>query len=208
MSLIALTLAASMLPASQSVAPQVGDYFPLVPGTRWTYEERSGRIAATSRDEVLEPVDVGGRPAFPIRTTVEGRVVDTRYYRIEGDQVVIVAFDPKAPLEVPQPVLRVGSGRTQWAFAGRIPFMGGPVPLELSGTSVPRGRRKVLGEDREVIEVSIDANFENDANTRLISRQTAIYAKGVGLVEMTERRTISRTTTETRYRLIRFEPPS
>src|SRR5579884_3442892 len=86
--------------------PSVADFFPLVPGTLRTFQEQ-GVSNTVTVDEVGQPVDVGGKPAVPVKTREGTKLVNTTYYRIDGNTVYIVAYDPKHPLPDPMPVLQL-----------------------------------------------------------------------------------------------------
>jgi hypothetical protein len=162
-----------------SPAASVGDFFPLAPGTRWTYED------TTTHEEYVqeagEPMEVGDGLATPVYVKERGRRGETAYYRIVDDTVFLVAYDAKKPLAAPMPVLKVGPDRVKWTYSGKLPFDGGEVTLVQAGESAPKGRRKVLEQQLDVIEVKFERTFET-----MKMRQESVYARGIGMVEMKE----------------------
>lgn len=181
------------------------EYFPLTPGTRWTYREE-GKFSTKAYDDLVLPaVEVGGQPAVPIQTSEGGRVLETVYYRALGDTILIVAYDAKKPLETPRPLFKVGPKKETWEFQGTTPFYEDLVPLEVKGESSPKGRRKVLEKDADCIEVKFEAQMMAAPGMVLKSNQTALYAKGIGLFEMTEKTVIGKNTDQRKLKLVSFQ---
>lgn len=199
--MILAVLASTVLaaPASEAAA-----FFPLVPGTKWHYEEVGGG-ARIYVDEVGEAVDVDGHPAFPVVST-QGNQKDSVFYRIDADSANIVAYDAKQPLASPRPVLKVGSGRMRWTYTGETPFFRSPVVLRMTGESTRKGTREVLGNRVDVLEVKLDAKMEADAGTTIEVVQVAIYGRGIGLIEMTETGKVGTNSSRRTLKLIKFEP--
>ena len=101
-------------------ALSVEEFFPLIPGTKWTYvSDVGGNMASTQIDEVKAPVMIAEKEAFPIVTKVSGRLVGTSCYRIEGDTVYMVAEAPTKPFATPQPILKYENGKTNWKSESR-----------------------------------------------------------------------------------------
>lgn len=139
-----MTLLAALLLAPAPDAPAtVADFFPLVPGTRRTYEEKSDRGTLTLVYEVGgRTVVLGDGDAVPVvQKSGFNQVLGTDYYRIVGPTVFIVgkgeertekaaitggAIDLSAPrrkmtvlleLQPPMPVIRYEGKETTWTFA-------------------------------------------------------------------------------------------
>jgi hypothetical protein len=182
------------------------DYFPLAPGTKWVFREEAQFAEGTYSDEVKDPINVGGESIIPVETRQNGKLVDTVHYRVSGDTISIFAYDIKQPLEVPRPVLRVGTGTVKWEYAGMTPFLGAVVPLTVKGASTPKGKRKVLDREVECLEVRFEARIGPPDKKPILSKQVAIYAKGIGLVEMQEKTTVDRKTEERKLKLVEFTP--
>ena len=200
-SLLLLT-ALTLTPSVESVS----DYFPLVPGTKWHYSESSRGGDVSFVDEVGKPVDLEGGSATPILTKMSGRLVDTRYYRVEGDTVWWVAYGEKKMLPQPQPIFKLGSGKTKWTFDGETMFVNEPAPFRNESESNRKGRRKVLDVEREVVEVRQKGLLGGDRGTQVRGSQVAMYAKGVGLVELQSEQSMGGNTSKSLLRLVKFEP--
>lgn len=194
-----LLLAAALLGSSAA------DFFPLDVGTKWHYEETVANIATVHTDEVLSPVKIGELMATPIASSVNGHVYDTLYYRVEGDTVFLVAYDPKKPLSLPLPILKVADGRVKWDYVGETELADEPANLSMKCESAPKGERDVLGTRRETIELKVEAQVGGSAATGIKNRQTALYAKGVGMIEMRGEGKVGNTTTKFERKLIKFE---
>lgn len=195
----------TLLLAVAIAAPSAADYFPLVPGTKWHYEERVGRGVTIHLDEVLEPVEVGGHMATPIASSLNGHVYDTVYYRIVDDTVMLVAYDAKKPLELPVPILKVGDGRVKWEHVGETELANEPAALSMKCESAPKGEREVLGRRVPVVELKVDASVGGSDMTGIRNRQTAIYGKGIGLIEIKGEGTVGPRTTKFERKLVKME---
>ncbi|MBX3118035.1 MAG: hypothetical protein KF784_03150 [Fimbriimonadaceae bacterium] len=198
-------LAASLTFAQAAVA----DYFPTQPGTKWTYETTldSMKLKAISVDEVLPHIEIDGKLAIPFTTSDNAGPLEKRFYRIEGDTVYIVAYNQKEPLVTPHPILKVDTKKVQWEFSGGTIYRGDLIPLTMKGQSTPKGKRKILDEQRECIELVLEAEMEVIPGRFQRVKQTMIYAKGLGLVEMETQDTVDRNTIKSKMKLIKFEAP-
>lgn len=183
------------------------DFFPLVPGTKWIYEEQGGMMRLLYTDEVKEPVEVGGIRLTPVQTKQGDKVVETVYYQVTPTAVAIGAYDMKALLSDPRPVFKVDGDRTTWEFSGTTPFVRDQVPLFMRGEAKRNGKKKVLGEERETLMVKIDATVAAADGVTIKSKQTAYYAAGVGLYEMREEGTIGSQVSKRSMILIKRDLP-
>ena len=197
--LISLALACALVPTR---ADSAADYFPVGAGTKWTYTEETRYGSGKYTDEAKAPIEFGADRAYPVERRQEGKVVDTVYYRIGGDTVSIVAYDPKYPLEVPRIVLKVGAGPQRWEYSG----VGTASHIKVKAVSTTKGKRSILGREAECLEVKVESILEVPDQRPLVSRQTSIYAKGVGLVEMQDKMTVDRKTEERKVKLVEFAP--
>ncbi|HVL39778.1 MAG TPA: hypothetical protein VM328_10360 [Fimbriimonadaceae bacterium] len=198
-----LLLAATLL---GSQASDAAEFFPLTPGTKWHYVESSQMGETNYVDEAGLPVQIDGKAAIPVTTTMNGRVIDTRYFRVEGDTAYWVAYGEKKVLNPPQPILKVGVRRTTWNFQGDTLFINESTPLSLRCESNHKGRQKVLDLEREVLEVKQTGVLGGDRGTQVTGKQVALYARGVGLFEFTSEQTFGASKSRSRLRLVRFEP--
>jgi hypothetical protein len=194
------------LALSQSTS-SVADYFPLQPGTKWDCQETAGMMSFTTRHVVGDPVEIDGKQATPIISTHQGKEFVRTYYRIEGDSVLIVAYDAKKPLGSPTPILKLGKGSVKWEFTGDSVMIHEPIGISMKGESSTPKKRSVLGQETEAIEVRLNGILGSDAGTAVKTNQVAYYAKGIGLVEMQSESTVGKTKSKTSLKLVRFEPP-
>lgn len=185
--------------------PDVAAYFPLTAGTRWTYEV-SGLNASV--DLAKSSIEIEGKQAVPVVTLREGKEIDPRYYRIEGDTVYLVAFEPLKPLPSAHPILRVNEKRSVWTYNGHTQMHGALVPFSFKAQSNQKGKRNYFGKDRACIEVVMDAEIEVLPGQVIKYKQTTLFAADVGWVETKTRQTVDRKSQETTIRLVRFEPAS
>src|SRR5689334_8201092 len=103
----------SALLAVASIASPVEDYFPLVPGTRWTYEDGNG---LQMTEEVGQPIDAPKKIKLtPVVTSSGGRTFGSNLYGLDGDTMKLYGTisgssksDPNL-LKEPQPILRIAS---------------------------------------------------------------------------------------------------
>lgn len=182
----------------------VSEYFPLKVGTKWHYEEEGSYARDT--DEVKAIVPIEGKDTVLIATTRNKRVIDTRYYRIEGDTLFLVANDPLDPIPTPQPILKYSGTKATWTYEGRAQFYRDWVKVAYKAQVVPKAKRNLFGADRECIELTVDATMEGAGGIDIVTRQVTTYAAGVGWVEMKQRQKIGSKTTESTTRLVKFEP--
>lgn len=202
--MIAATLLSFSLVLVQS--PLAEDYFPLKPGTKWEYSEDNKFSKKSYVDTVLEPVEIASQLAYPIQTTENGQPLEKVYYRASGDTVFIVAYDKEKPLPSPRPLFKVGTGKSNWEYRGTTPFYEDLVPLEVKGSASAKGRRTAIGLTVDCIEVKFEAQLMAAPGMVLKSNQTAIYGKGIGLLEMTEKTTVDRKSEERKLKLVSFTP--
>lgn len=184
---------------------EAADYFPLEPGTTWVYSD-SQAPEAGFEDRVGNPQPIDGKQAVPIVTTIRGQVDGSTFYRVEGDTVLLVAFEQNRPLKNPYPVFKLSGGKDGWSYTGMTQWFGEPAPITMKGTARKTKNREVLGEDRETIEVTIDAVIGDSDGVNMKSHQVAIYAKGIGLVELKDKTKMNKSTTERKRTLVSFTP--
>jgi hypothetical protein len=186
--------AAFTLMAGHMAAPDVSDFFPLHPGDVYTFHESGAGLQDDFVDTVGEPMDIAGAQAFPISTkTDQESGSETTYYRIFENKVIIVAFDPKAPLKEPYSIIQLNDRGQKWNYIGATTLMGVEAALKMEGRSKMIGQREVLGSKVDVLEVVLDATVVDTQASEhmnqpvgLKTKQTALYARGIGLYEMKE----------------------
>jgi len=174
-----LTLACGLAFHSNTAA----DFFPLVTGTLRRYEQKTGDLTQVV-NIVGKGMDMGGAMAIPMTETPMGHSPTVTYYRVDGDQVVIIANDLKHPLPSPMPILKVGPGKVEWDFRGATQTGPQGELLQVHGESHLAGQREVLGKKVDIIDVKLSFSV-GSGMTQLIYEQHTIYARGLGMVEMT-----------------------
>lgn len=194
------TLAAIALLAQQ--VSLASDFYPLRPGDEFTYLEESMRVQTTFVDRVGEPIDLKGRQGYPITTYLAGQPVGTGYFAVQGDTVLNLALDKDKPLETPYPILVVGDKGAKWEHTGAVPVAEYVAMVTMKGESKRGKPRQLFGETRQTLEVS----FSMDTGDRISSRQKAVYASGLGLVEMEETTQLGRQRMKRTRKLIAFKP--
>lgn len=195
-------MVSALLVLAASAAPQAAeDYFPLLKGTRWTYRDMVNEYV----DEVMEPIKIGEVDAIPVTTFLDGKRAESTYYSSTPEGLFIVAYDAKKALPSPMPVFK--SKERSWTYSGLTQWLGGFSPIEMKGSVSPRGKRKVLGKDVETIEVRLDAKIGGAEGGSMSVKQTATYARGIGLVRMVQSNTINGREQKSTVELVRHDPP-
>ncbi|MBX3112178.1 MAG: hypothetical protein KF857_09230 [Fimbriimonadaceae bacterium] len=195
---------AALLPLMSTllVAGDAAAYFPTVPGTTWTYSEKTGRSQEVFTDKVGKPTKLLDKEVAPFTTVSHGRTSEPTFYLVEGDTVFVI-FKSYIKKEVDDqvvreattyqyPVLKVDDKRTTWEFAGKTEFMKTVADMVLKGTSRPIGKRKVLGKDVDCVEVTLDVIYGAAGEPPIKSVQRSVYGKGIGLVEMEQTTTVNK----------------
>ncbi len=186
----------------------VDDYFPLQAGTRWTYEDES---KALSVDTAHKPIDLGdGKTAVPIETTMGGRPAGIVLYQNLIGTVCIVGFQNKLGakadlLESSRPVLMVKEGKATWDYYGQVPSPLGPIPLNIKGSSQPGPKKTLLGMTVDTVSVEMISRVGVGSDAYEI-RQSVLYGKGIGMIEMAEATKAGRNSVKRTLRLVKFEP--
>lgn len=147
-----MILASLLLGASASLT--AADFFPLTPGQRWIYEEKSSAKVTVIDEVAPKPVFFEDQPCYAIlRKSKFNQLLDTTYYRVDGPTVLIVGYGEDRRAATPNvgdpvdftrtadkknvllrlipalPVFKFDGGPTQWTFA-EVPKIQGPVGEE------------------------------------------------------------------------------
>lgn len=192
----------AMLPAPTL---EVGTYFPLATGTTWTYEDVNEAGSQTYVDSVGNEQEVGGLKAWPIVTKFGNKIDGSTFYRIDGDEVLVVAFDQNKPLPAPYPIIKLGSGKNAWEYKGTTQWIGDEAPLNIKGTCKRAGSKELFGSKHEVIEVVLDASIGPKGSAGLKSHQVSLYASDIGLIELKDTTTVNKRKTVKTRTLIAFK---
>lgn len=181
------------------------DYFPCAEGTRWKYkDEQNGALII---DQAMAAVVINKLSATPIERTFSGSST-TSYYRMEGDTLFVVAYDIKAPLPDAMPILKVGDGRVEWKYNGQTEFVKTAASLATTNWSKPSGKKSILGQSVDTIEVHSTAIVHPSDQTEIQVDCVQIYAKGIGLVDQVQTgRLKGQPATKDHISLVEFNPP-
>lgn len=175
-------------------SPAAADFFPLETGLKWHYQANDTKEVTI--DLTGKPIDIEGSPATPI--LVQGKF--PTYYRVQGDSAYKVADDPRKPISPNIPILKMGSSNVKWRWDGLDEGM----PLSIESESSPPKERDVLGKKTPVVEVRTNATL-GSRESGMKFKQTSYYAKGMGLIEMSEELTVAKRTDKRGFKLVKFE---
>lgn len=190
-----------------SDARDVAAFFPLVPGTKWVYEDRVGKNDVQYFEDRIEtPVKIGELEATPMTTYLGGRKLDSSFYRYQGDDVMLVANEPDKPFAKPYSVFRFTSNRANWDFSGETQFLGGPAGFTMKCESKAGGERTFDGKRLRTLELRVEATINGGSGTTVKTVQVATYGESVGLLEMKETGTIAGQKHNRVRKLIEFTP--
>jgi len=197
--------------AASAFASTIEDFSPMIPGTKWTYEDGNGLQLV---EQLREPIDIGkGVMAYPKSSSASRNASAAELYRIQDNTLEMVGYLDKSKKESPinlfsppQPVLRVASGKAEWQYSTELPTTQGPVLQLVHADSNHGPKRKILDREVETLIVHVFSQIGNDKEGVQI-RQDAVYGKGIGLVEMTEATKAGGRTVKRVLKLVKFEPP-
>lgn len=193
--------------AALAPAPTVTDFFPTTPGVRRHYDIEYDSRSGTQIEEVGKPVVIEGKPTTPVTQTLSGISIGTCYYSIEDGTVLIVATSPKALLKKAIPILKVGVPSAKWDFEQASPVLP-PQNLTVHLESVLKGKRKVLGTERQILEVKYAVETPKGVPVVYKSNQTVTYASGLGMIEWIEESTVGKNHMKKKMTLTKVEQPA
>lgn len=180
-----------------------GEFFPAPVGAKWRYRVETETMNLTKTEQVEAPVKLADdEPALHFRTFQNGKAVGHTYYRVDGDTVYLMANAISRPLDPPRVVFQVGSTKKTWNWRG----VEEGLPLTLSGFCESNGERDVLGVKRKTIKIQVDASW-GEAPLVWKIRQDAVYAAGIGLVELSEVRSSGKSQVKSVTRLESYSFP-
>lgn len=208
---------------AQTPAPSdLERFYPLKPGMQWTYVTLPE--GTETQDTVLPIAQVAGEDAIPVLTRFRGKKVGTTYYRVSEGTVWAVAFDREippsreagefapyewklVPIQDPHPIFRLGTGRTKWDYKGFTPMGLNTAPFEFSSTSSRLPKKRLYGEERDLVEVTMEATLDGGTPAMVKIKQTTQYASGIGMIQMEEDSTQGKTKTKRTVKLLDFKLP-
>jgi hypothetical protein len=179
----------------------VSDYFPLNDGDEYVFTDEAGLQSYTITDRVKGPVKVGDKEAFQVDSYLGSKTFGSAFYSVEGKKVMVVAYEKEKPLPSPFPVFQLPEEGARWAFSGSTTFLDEDVAVAIVGEVKKTKNYTFLGQSKEAIEVKMKTD-----DGRIVTEQTSIYAKGIGLLEMREVITINKRKQERKRRLVSYKP--
>ena len=195
-------VALAILNSGQALAT---DYFPMEAGMKWTYET-SGASYGLYAQEVGAAVEVEGKMRLPLIIKIGGKLVQTTFYDTTPNAIYVLGHDPKQLLAKPQPVFQVDAKGAKWEFEGPSPYEDDKESrIFIKGQSKDLGQKTVGAEKRDCIEVKSETRIGLNEKTATLFKQTAIYAKGIGLVELNETVQAGKTTQQRKVKLLKME---
>lgn len=189
--------------AALLIAGDVRDFFPLNPGTKWTYETSAASPKVVSVQEAAPAELIDGVPSIPVRTKIAGQVVETLYYQAKEDTLFLVAYKASKPFDEPRPMLVLpGSAPAKWTYETNEDG----IPLKVQCEAAYKGRRVVMDRETDILELKVDALLGDETSIAMSFKQTALYARGIGMIDMSEDRKVNKRSHKRRIRLSKFEP--
>ncbi len=181
---------------------KASDFFPVLAGTVRTYEQKSKSELLVNT--IGKSIDMGGIDVIPVTEITGGSEQRTTYYRVESDQVTIVAYDINKPLAVPMPVLKVGTGKVTWDYQGNTGTGNTGERYLAHGEAKMAGQRSILGKKVDVLIVKLEAAVGGGMAGVTFS-QTTVYARNIGMVEQSTIQRLGKKKIEASYHLVSIE---
>jgi len=192
------------LSALQTPTSTAADFFPSSPGIVRTYERKGKGDLLTNK--IGDSLDMGGASVVPI-TENTGANGTTTYYRVQPDQVTIVAYDIKHPMVKPMPVLMLGKGEVTWNYEGSTASGVSGEQLRAFGKAKAGGRMlvKALGKKVDVVIVNLSV-VVGSGMSAVMDDQYTVYGRGIGMIEQRTTQRLGKSKIEATYLLTGFEP--
>jgi len=197
------------LSLAQSVGTAV-EYFPIVPGNQWSYQDTDNGRVNKVLDVTLPPENIGDTKVIPIESTIQGRSPERVYYKVTDDEISVCALEAGHPLSQPYPILKVPKPgqKLTWQVTSETMILDRQGPITMKGTA--RYLPKFLHNKRYVpaIEVTIHTDFAvtTSDKKRAYSDQVADYVRGVGLVRFRDTGTVGKLRFARIRKLLLFTP--
>ncbi len=188
----------------------VDDFYPTSPGSHWVYEDKENSV--TIEETAGKPVEIKkGFSAIPITSIIGGKDAGKMFYKASADTIHLVAFQAPGKTEIdllpePQPIVKIEDDlNSDWAFQGQLPSALGPVAFYVKGQLRKGPKTTVLGNEVDTVKAVITSDVGGGKSATHI-RQEAIYARGIGLVEMKETSKSSGSQSKRYLKLVSFDP--
>ena len=175
------------------------------PGMKWSYES-TGSSSGDYVQVVSASTDIDGKVVTLVQIRVKGKVVQTTFYQTSSTGLYVLGHDASKLFEKPQPVYLIGAKGATWEHTGQSPYEDDSESgIKLTGRSRLIGEKTYLGLKRECLEVKTEARIGLTASSATTFKTTAIYAKGIGMVEMEESVQHGKTSNKRKVTLLKFE---
>jgi len=153
-----------------------GDYYPLLPGTRWDFRVKVGEEVKGSITEVVAAIETINNVSLArVETQVDGKVLNSEHLRVAKDGVYRHRFGG-LEIKVPVPVLRYPvKANDSWEYTTTVgpQQIKGKVTTRFEEVQVPAGKFKAL-----LTEIHGEAEGQK-------VRANIWFAEGVGKVKQT-----------------------
>ena len=174
---------AAVVVGSLSVAVSA-PYFPLTPGTTWTFSETTAGLTETWTDTCGGGVQMAPfGEVFRIESKSAGQPTEHSYYQVSGEWVTMVAYVPGKPFAKPMPILPVQATKKSWTYQGVVEYPSGPVTVDFKFQSNPGGERPFTGRRAKTLVVEMTGTITSKQGEKFTTRKVSTYAEGMGLVE-------------------------
>jgi hypothetical protein len=181
--MIALSLLV-VLSSGQEAKGLAAEFFFLKPGVTRYYTSTTDGADLETVDTVGEMELLGSQTVWPIKTKIKSYEGEKAYYTIHEEAVYLYADWDLKKLDPPVPILKAGEGELKWTYKSG--------ETSMVYTTKPGKTQKVFGKDLPTLDFSAKGSDGNDQFATHVE-QTAVYAKGVGMIEMTETRKTAKT---------------
>lgn len=192
--------------AAIAILAQSQSYFPLASGLTWEYTVsiKDSAMRARQVQKVLEPIEISGVRAFPMKVWVNDKEDATVYYAERDGYISLVALNDKETLPKPIPVLPIEPRKgDSWKFQGETRMLGTPVGTTIKSRVAGTEKIDVLGSEREAVKVIVEAKI-GSGELSFNTRTTEFYCKGIGLVQR-KQEMLAKDGAVAQYALVRFE---
>jgi hypothetical protein len=181
------------------------DFFPLKEGRRATYEERGVTFAMTT-DVVGAESEIGTEKGIQVITFQNNKPLNSTFYRVDPDAVMLLGYSKENPLPIPMPVFKIGPKRTTWEYLGANGSTKEAEGMLVTGESEIKAPKDVMGQKADILEVKITAKIGGGPAQETVE-QKATYAKGIGLIELTSKTRVGKRSIESTLKLVKLENP-
>jgi len=184
----------------------VTDFFPMKPGASYVYEENYNGLI----DKIVDTFGTQGsmgrfNDVIAITTKIPNLPNQFTYYRIQGNDVQLVAFVDSRPLDKPMPVISFTGKKTDWTWKGAVDYGRGDWKVTLKGKAVLGKNQSVFGADRQMLQVDLTMQIEMSPQEIINLQRQDIYASGLGLFSTNEKTELNEVKASRTRKLLSFD---